>query len=57
MEKVHIIIWLSNGNIGGVYVDYEKACQAAEKANKKRSWLQRIYHDMKWIVQTFNVKR
>lgn len=56
MDKVHIIVWLSNGHIGGVYADYEKARRIAEKANKKRTYLQRLFTETRWIVRTFDVK-
>lgn len=56
MEKVHILVWLSDGRIGGVYADYEKACRVAKETNKKRTWFQRLFVDTKWVVQTFDVK-
>ena len=62
MDKVHIVIWAANGQIGGVYADYEKACRIAKNSNKKRSWIHHrligaLTHERtEWVVQTFDIK-
>lgn len=54
--KVHILVWLATGKIGGVYLDREKALHVAGKTNKKRSWLHRLHLDTLWVVQSFDVR-
>ncbi len=55
MDKVHIIKWSGTGRTHAVYSDYKKACNAAERWNKKLSWLRKLFTD-EWVVQTFDVK-
>lgn len=56
MKKVHILKRLATGKTGAVYSDYDKATQAAERANKKRNWFARLFINSIWVVQTFEVR-
>lgn len=56
MQKVHVLRWLGSRRIAAVYSDYDKATQAAERANKKRNWFARLFTNSIWVVKTFEVR-
>lgn len=55
MEKVYIIRGIHSAwEADYVYSDYDEARRATTKANKNRSWFDRLM-GVRWIVRTLNV--
>ncbi len=56
MEKVHILMWYPTKKIHSIYADYKDAKETAKILNSNRAWLQTLFVNTKWVVQTFTVR-